>query len=41
MKTPLLIDVMTQSPLYVEAEATIEDAKTLMEQHNIRHLPVM
>jgi acetoin utilization protein AcuB len=41
MKTPLLIDVMTQSPLYVEADVTIEGAKALMEQHNIRHLPVM
>ncbi len=41
MRTPLLIDVMTQSPLYVEANATIEDAKALMAEHSIRHLPVM
>jgi acetoin utilization protein AcuB len=38
---PQLLAVMTPFPYQIEASESIEVALKLMEQHNIRHLPVI
>ena len=37
---PQMVTVMTPFPYHIEATATLAAAQALMEQHNIRHLPV-
>lgn len=41
MKIPRLADVMTASPIYIEASATIEAARDMMANHQVHRLPVM
>lgn len=38
---PTVLSVMTPFPYAIEASATLEDAKAMMDQHGIRHLPVL
>ncbi len=38
---PQLVSVMTPFPHHILASATLASAEALMQQHNIRHLPVM
>jgi acetoin utilization protein AcuB len=40
-QTLLVEDLMTRSPLTVEASRSLADAKRLMKQWGVRHLPVM
>ena len=37
----LVAEVMTQNPVFVESEAPLAEADRLMEDHNVRRLPVM
>lgn len=37
---PQMVSVMTPFPYHIDATAKLADARTLMEQHGIRHLPV-
>lgn len=36
-----VIDMMTTSPITIRSERPLKDALELMEQHHIKHLPVM
>lgn len=38
---PLLRDVMTASPIYVDIGAPVSEAEALMKKHQVNHLPVM
>lgn len=38
---PQLISVMTPFPYSIKAEASLANAKSMMAEHNIHHLPVM
>lgn len=38
---PLLKDVMTPSPVYIDIHACVSEADALMKQHAINHLAVM
>lgn len=40
MKVPLLITAMTPFPHSVERSAPLEEARKLMDEHQVRHLPV-
>lgn len=40
-RTLLVEDLMTRSPLTVEASKSLADARRLMKRWNVRHLPVM
>jgi CBS domain-containing protein len=37
---PQVVSVMTPFPYFIEAKASMATANTLMEEHDIRHLPV-
>lgn len=37
---PAIKDVMTPFPHFIEAEASVADARAMMQTHKIRHLPV-
>lgn len=39
-KIPSIKSVMTPFPFWIEASATIDTAKKMMDEHNVRHLPV-
>lgn len=39
-KIPRLVEVMTPFPYSIDATASLQDAKQLMQKHNIHHLPV-
>lgn len=39
-KIPSIKSVMTPFPYWIEAGATIETAKKMMDEHHVRHLPV-
>ncbi len=39
-KLPLIKHVMTPFPYWVNADSTVADAKKLLDQHGIGHLPV-
>ena len=38
---PLIKSVMTPFPYSIETERTVGDARNMMNQHNVHHLPVM
>ena len=38
--TPLIRSVMTPFPYSIEIEAPLEEARRMMEEHGIRHVPV-
>ena len=38
---PLIKSVMTPFPYSIETERTVGDARRMMNQHNVHHLPVM
>ena len=38
---PTVSRFMTREPYRIASTASLEEARALMEQHNIRHLPVM
>lgn len=38
---PTVLSVMTPFPYAIEANATLADARAMMDQHEIRHLPVL
>lgn len=40
-QTLLVQDLMTRSPLTIEASSSLADARRLMKRHGVRHLPVM
>lgn len=37
---PQMVAVMTPFPYHIAAEATLADAVAMMNEHNVRHLPV-
>ena len=39
-RTPLIRSMMTPFPFAIGVEASLEEARLMMEQHGIRHLPV-
>jgi len=41
MKRPSLINAMTPFPYSIELSAPLEKARGLMDEHRVRHLPVM
>jgi acetoin utilization protein AcuB len=41
MKSPLLKQLMTPFPYAVELDATVDNARNLLETHRIHHLPVV
>lgn len=38
---PTVLSVMTPFPYAIDAGATLDDARAMMDQHGIRHLPVL
>jgi acetoin utilization protein AcuB len=38
---PTVLSVMTPFPYAIEANATLDDARAMMNQHGIHHLPVL
>lgn len=41
MRPYLVSEVMTQNPFFIESEAPLAEAERLMEEHNVRRLPVI
>ena len=39
-RVPEIRSVMTALPRSIDADATVSEAQTMMEQHEVRHLPV-
>ena len=38
---PLIKSVMTPFPYSIETERSLDDARAMMNRHNVHHLPVM
>ncbi len=40
MRIPLLKSVMTPFPFWIDADAALLEARRMMQEHDVRHLPV-